>query len=280
MIKIGDYNKLKVARIVDFGYYLDAETGNTSDDILLPNKSAMERNLHEGEEVDAFIYRDSKDRPIATLKKPAAKVGDIALLRVVSSTPIGSFIDFGLERDILVPMKEKLYPLKNEESYLFYIYLDKTGRIAATTDIDENLQISSSYKIGDRVTGTVYGFQTNGTAMIAVDNIYKGIVLRNEYFNDIAYGENLNLRINKIYEDGRLGLTPRQQTKNEIASLEDVIIIYLEQNSGFMEFNDNTSPEKIYDAFHVSKKFFKRSLGRLMKKGLIYQNDKGTYLKK
>lgn len=279
MINIGDFNILKIVRKADFGYYLDAGTGKTSDDILLPNKSALNRDLNIGEEVEAFIYRDSKDRLIATLKKPLAKVGDLAYMRVVSTTKIGSFIDFGLEKDILVPHKEKLYGLKDGNSYLFYIYLDKTGRIAATTDIEAHLKTPSPYKTGATVKGIAYGFQTNKSVNVAVDKQYKGVILYNEYFTEIQYGDELELYVNKNYEDGRLGLTPRKGAGVEVGALQDVILEYLNNHDGFMPYNDKTPPEEIYKVFHESKKYFKNSLGGLMKKNLITQDETGTRLK-
>lgn len=279
MINIGDFNKLKVVRKADFGYYLDAGTGRTGDDILLPNKSALGNELNIDDEVEAFIYRDSKDRLIATLKKPLATAGDLAYLKVVSTTKIGSFVDFGLERDILVPFKEKLYGLLNNKSYLFYIYLDKTGRIAATTDIDRYLEDTDKYSVGDSVTGTVYGFQTNKSVMVAVDNMYKGVILKNEYYSDIQHGDVLDLTVIKIYEDGKLGLTPRKAGKIQRTELQDTILEYLKDHDGFMPFNDKSSPDEIYDTFHVSKNNFKNSLGGLMKRNLIAQDEKGTKLK-
>lgn len=279
MVNMGDFNKLKVVRKADFGYYLDAGTGRTSDDILLPNKSALGKELNIEDEVEAFVYRDSKDRVIATLKKPLAKVGELAYLKVVSNTKIGSFVDIGLERDILVPFKEKLYGLHDNKSYLFYIYLDKTGRIAATTDIDRYLEETNKYSTGDHVTGTVYGFQTNQSVMVAVDNMYRGVILKNEYYSEINHGDILNLTVIKIYEDGKLGLTPRKSGKLQRTELQDTILEYLKNHDGFMPFNDKSSPEEIYNAFHVSKNNFKNSLGGLMKRDLIVQDEKGTRLK-
>ncbi len=278
MINIGEFNKLKVLRRTDFGYYLDGCTGNTSDDILLPNSSTLNTELNIGEEVEAFIYRDSKDRLIATLKKPLAKIGELAYLQVVSTTKIGSFIDFGLEKDILVPFREKLYGLENHKFYLFYIYLDKTGRIAATTDVDKYLDTASDYKVNDKVKGTVYGFQTNKSVMVAVDNKYKGVILFNEYFSDIKHGDVLELAVKKVYEDGKLGLTPRKSAKIEVHNLQETILEYLKLHDGFMPFNDKSSPEDIYNVFHESKNHFKNALGGLMKKNLITQDEKGTRL--
>jgi len=278
VINIGRINKLEVAREADFGYYLDAKTGNTSDDILLPIKSAMGKELNIGDEVDAFIYRDSKDRPIATLKAPLAQVGELAYLEVVASTKIGSFVNFGLERDILVPFKEENYRLEVGSSYLFYIYLDKTGRIAASTRVDSHLETTNKYKENDEITGTVYGFQTNGSVMVAVDNLYKAVILTKEYFTRIKPGDVLDLRLRKYFSDGRLEVTPRKDKITEKEMLEEKILEYLNQHNGVMLYNDKSSSEDIKRVFGSSKNYFKNALGGLMKKGLITQDEDGTTL--
>lgn len=278
LVKTGYFNKLEIVRKTDFGYYLNSGTGKSSDDILLPNRSALNQKLDIGDKVEVFIYRDSSDRLIATLKKPIAKVGEIAYLKVVSNTQIGSFIDFGLEKDILVPFREKTYPLEEGRYYLFYIYLDKTGRIAATTNIERYLDPATQYKVGDTVSGTVCAIKPNRNLLIAVDNIYRGVILANQYFTNIRAGEILELRINKIFEDGTLGLTPRNSAKVEVAELQQIILDYLKKHNGFMIFNDKSSPEDLYNEFHVSKKHFKEALGGLMKKNLITQNEDGTRL--
>jgi hypothetical protein len=280
MIKIGEFNTMKIARKADFGYFLDAGTGKSSDDVLLPVGSTMEKELSVGDEVEAFIYRDSKDRLVATLKKPLATVNEVAYLKVVSKTPMGAFVDFGLERDVFVPMKEQKYTLQEGSSYLFYLYVDKTGRIAATTDVDRALSTESEYKVGDEVTGIVYGFQTNGSAMVAVDGIYRGVILRNEYFTDLKPGFEMKLRVKRIYEEGKLGLTPRGRAVDERTQLEEEILKYLNKHGGEMPYNDKSSPEDIKKVFNQSKNYFKNALGGLMKKGLITQDEKGTKLKK
>lgn len=279
MINTGKYNRLKVARIADFGYFLDAATDNTNDDILLPTGNALGKNIAIGDELDVFVYKDSKDRPIATLKTPLAQVGDLAYLKVVSVSKIGAFADFGLERDLFIPIKEQNYLLEPNESYLFYVYVDKTDRLAATTFIDQYLTNSNEYRIGDEVDGTAYGFQTNGSVMVAVENKHRGVILRNEYFNRITPGEVLKLRIKKYYEDDKLSLTPRKAAVEERLSLEDQILKYLKDHEGFMPYNDKSSPEDIKKVFHQSKNYFKNALGGLMRQNLIIQDENGTKLK-
>lgn len=288
MIKVGEFNTLTVIRKADFGYYLDAKTGNSDDDILLPNGNATKDDIKIEDELLVFIYRDSKDRLISTMKTPIAKVGDIAYLRVVSNASFGSFIDIGLERDVFVPITEQKYLLIQEAQYLFYIYVDRTNRLAATTNIDKYLDcldteneeeiIENQYRIGDEITGIVYGFQTNGSVMIAVDNKYKGIILKNEYFTEINPGDKVKLRIKKFYEDGKMLLTPRERASKERLSLEETILEYLKEHNGTMPYNDKSSPDDIREVFHESKNYFKNALGGLMKKKLITQDKDGTKL--
>ena len=279
MIKIGDYNTLEVKRKTNFGYFLDGKTNNSKDDILLHNRLLGKNKVEIGDKINAFIYKDSEDRPSATLIYPKATVGQIAYLKVVAHTKVGSFIDIGLPKDILVPFKSRTYELEKGCRYPFYIYLDKTSRLAATTDIDQYLTTDHEYNLGDSVTGVVYGFQTNNSAMVCVDNKYAGVILHNEYFEELKIGDELNLKVIKIYEDDKLGLTPRQDRKEELDLLENKIISYLEGADGFMRFNDKSTPDEISKVFNSSKKNFKRALGVLMKKNLITQDENGAYLK-
>lgn len=276
MVKIGDFNKLTIARKVEFGFFLDGKGG---DDVFMHRKFTNYEVLIPGDEVNVFVYKDSKDKLAATLNPPLAKVGEIGYFEVVDATKIGYFINIGLEKDILVPFSAKHYDISVGNKYLFYIYLDKSDRIAATTRIEEHLTTDSEYKVGDSVTGVVYGFQTNQSAMVCVDNKYEAVILHNEYFTNLKIGDKLNLKVIKVYEDGKLGVTPRQGREEELSELEGKILSHLNNASrGFMPYNDKSDPADIASMFNCSKKNFKRALGILMKKGLIEQDSEGTRL--
>jgi hypothetical protein len=279
LVNIGNYNTLKVKRKAEFGYFLDGQTKNSNDDILLHNRFIEGEKINVGDEIRVFIFKDSQNRLCATLKHPKAVVGEIQKLKVVENTEIGTFIDLGLPKDVLVPFKEKTYDLLPHHKYLFYIYLDKSNRIAATTNIDSFLTTDHNYNIGDNVVGVVYGFQTNNSAMVCIDNKYAGVILHNEYFTELNIGDEVELKVIKIYEDNKLGLTPRKERAEELDTLEKKILSYIEGNDGFMRFNDKSTPEEIKTVFNSSKKNFKRTLGILMKKGIITQDENGTYLK-
>lgn len=276
MLKIGEYNLLKVDREKDFGFYLTDIEGR--EDVLLPKSLAEGKGVKVGDEVNVFIYRDSKDRPIATFKTPLATAYDVAYLKVVHQGEFGAFIDFGLDRDIFVPLKEQRYKLHTGKKYLFYIYLDKTNRLAATTEVEPYIEIGEGFKVGDEVTAMVYSRTPSGTLNVAIDGKYKGLVLPNEYYEEIHPGYEMKLRVKVIYEDGVIGLTPRKTRLNERDELQEKIVQYMRKNGGFMELNDKSSPEDIKAIFETSKNYFKMALGGLMKQGKLAQDPQGSRL--
>lgn len=276
MLKIGEYNLLKVDREKDFGFYLTDKDG--IEDVLLPKSLAEGKNVKVGDEVNVFIYRDSKDRPIATFKTPLATAYDVAYLKVVHQGEFGAFIDFGLDRDIFVPLKEQRYKLHTGKKYLFYIYLDKTNRLAATTEVEPYIEVGEGFKVGDEVIAMVYSKTPSGTLNVAIDGKYKGLVLPNEYYDEVHPGHEMKLRVKVIYEDGVVGLTPRKTRLNERDELKEKIVQYMRKNGGFMEFNDKSSPEDIKATFGTSKNYFKMALGGLMKEGKLAQDAEGSRL--
>ncbi|MDU1413113.1 MAG: S1-like domain-containing RNA-binding protein [Clostridium sp.] len=278
MIEIGKINKLEVTRSCDFGFYLDAKGKTTSDDILIPNGNII-GEIEVGDMVEAFIYRDSQDRLIATMKPIKAQVGEVSYLEVVDKSKIGYFVSIGIERDVLVPFKEAVYDLEVGKKYLFALYLDKTNRIAATTRVDKYLHDTTHYNVGEEVEGTVYGRHHNGNIIIALENTFRGIILKQEYFNDLHMGDVIKVRVKKYFDDGKTEVTARKPRLDEMDDIENVILKYLKNNGGTMKFNDKSNPEDVKKQFKCSKNTFKRSLGGLMKKGLVEQTAEGTRLK-
>ena len=278
MIELGKINTLKVARSCEFGYYLDAQGETTSQDILIPNGNIVGK-IDVEDEIEVFVYRDSKDRPIATMKPVEAQVGDVTYLKVVDKTGIGYFVSIGIERDVLVPFREASFELEVDKKYLFYLYIDKTNRIAATTRVDRYLHDTTHYNVGEEVEGVVYGKHSNGNLLVAIDNTFRGIILKNECYDDISIGDKIEARVKKYFDDGKIQITTRKPRLEEMGDLEEVVLNYLKKNKGSMSFNDKTSPEDIKRHFKASKNAFKRALGGLMKKGLIEQDEKGTRLK-
>lgn len=277
MITVGQYSNLKVSKKVEFGYYLE---DNFGDEVLLPNSAAKGHEIKEGDKLEVFIYRDSKDRLISTLKKPYLTVGEIGYLEVVSQNNIGAFVNFGLERDLFIPLREQAYKLKEGKKYLFYMYVDKTDRLAGTTRIDSYVELAQegTYKVSDEVKAIVYDTCENGTLNVMIDGKYRGLILANEHFDYIYPGEEIDARVKIVYEDGTLGVTTRKKRLDARDELSDRILRYLNENGGFMPFNDKSSPEDIKREFKTSKNYFKMTLGGLMKQKLITQDKEGTRL--
>ena len=273
MIFIGEYNSLKVDREVEFGFYLVDEKGN---DVLLP-KALLEGNeVKEGDTVEVFVYRDSKDRPVATFKKPLITVGEVAYLEVVGQSSFGAFADMGLDRDIFIPLKEQKFKMLKGKKYLLYAYVDKTGRLAATTYVDHYIEIGEGYEVGQEVEAITYGKGGEKTIRVAIDGKYQAIILGNERAKDIYPGDKFTARIKRIYEDGVVGLTTRMKRLEARDVIREEILKYLESHDGFMPFNDKSASELIKETFGTSKNYFKMTLGGLMKEGKIRQDSEGS----
>lgn len=272
MIKVGTYQKLKVVRFAEQGAYLGMDDDETT--ILLPKKQLTE-GVKIDDEIEVFVYRDSKDRLISTTKKPYAQIGELAYLEVVENTKIGAFLDWGLEKDLFVPFKEQQYDMKSGKKYLVSLYEDKSGRLCATTSVYEDLSSESPYKKDDMVKGTVYKVKKGLGVMVAVDNKYRGLIPQNEYFNKIFAGEIIEARVIRVREDGKLDLSPRKVAHEQMGTDAEIIMNELMENGGFLSLNDKSAPEEIKSRFNMSKNSFKRAIGRLYKEKRINITEEG-----
>lgn len=268
IIQVGKINQLKVANMASFGVYLDAETGNRTDNVLLPGNQCPD-TVQEGDVFDVFIYHDSEDRLIATTQKPLAQVGELAYLKVTAKTQIGAFLDFGLERGLFLPFREQKYPIEVDKSYLVYVYLDKSGRITCTTNIYNFLRADSAYQKNDIVMGTVYQINPEIGVFIAVDNQYLGLIPRSENFSDFKWGDRVQARVIRVREDGKLDLSPRGLSYEQMNVDAELLINAMNENQGVLPLNEKARPEDIERVFHMSKAAFKRAVGSLLKKGRI-----------
>lgn len=278
---LGVINEMTVVREADFGVYLDAETGNTSDDVLLPNGSMTEK-VKMGDVVPVFIYRDSKERIIATMKETLIKVGEVKKLKVVGSNESGVFVDIGLERDVFVPKREQKYPVEKGKEYLFKLYVDKTERLCATTDVNGALMLPPEdlFEKDQMVTVTILGRQQNGALQAAIDDTYRAVIFKDEFFTDVNPGDVIEARILKFLDDGKPSLTLRSELKKERLDLKQEILLALKEEGGSIPYNDRSTPEEIKQRFETSKNYFKIALGNLMKEGKITQDEMGTHLVK
>ena len=277
MIEVGKYNKLVVSKERDFGFFLKDERG---EEVLLP-KSLLDGNIiNLDDEVEVFVYLDSSDRRVATMKKPIITVGEVGYLEVVSQSSFGAFCNNGLEKDLFVPIREQRFKLLDGKKYLIHAYIDKTGRIAGTTEVDGYLDVAEegSFKVDDVVSCITYARSGGETLKVAIDGKYRGIILGNEHDEVIYPGDTVEARVKRIYEDGVIGLSTRKKRLDAREEIKEKILSYLKRNNGFMEFNDKSNPEDIKREFKTSKNYFKMALGGLMKEGRIEQGPEGTKL--
>jgi len=275
MATVGQYNTLKVLRETSSGYFLD---GESLGDILLPGKYAP-RRLKEGDEIEVFLYFDSEDRLIATTEDPYCEVGEFALLEVVEVNEIGAFLNWGLQKDLLVPFREQKLKMEPGSWHIVYVYIDeKTGRIAASAKVDKFLGLQpADYKPGDEVELFIYGPCPLGFNAI-IDNSYWGMLYTSEVFQPLNRGEHITGYINKVREDGKIDLSLYPAGYKKAQTSAELIIEYLKRNDGFMPLTDKSPADEIYETFGISKKNFKMAVGSLYKNRVIEIGQNGIRL--
>lgn len=269
MFQLGRKQELFVVKMVDFGVYLGEEVNAGMDDrVLLPKKQVPE-NIQPGDKIEVFLYKDSKDRIIATTKMPKLMVGEVGLLTVSQVTRIGVFLNWGLEKDILLPYKEQTKKVFEGEEVLVALYIDKSKRLAATMNVYEYLDTDSEYRKDDMVTGTVYQMSEEYGAFVAVDNHYSALIPKREIFGEVRVGDTVKARVTSVKADGKLDLSIREKAYIQIEKDAQKILTIIDSFDGVLPFTDRANPEVIKQETQMSKNEFKRAIGNLLKKGKI-----------
>ena len=277
MIQLGKRQTLQVVKKVEFGVYL-GETADAKEQerVLLPGKQVPE-GIQVGDTLEVFIYRDSSDRLIATTRIPAMELHQIAVLSVVEVAKIGAFLDWGLEKDLLLPFKEQTVRVQKGQQVLVGLYIDKSSRLCATMRVYPYLKQNSPYILGDEVDGTVYEVSDNFGVFVAVDNQYSGLIPKKEAQGNFRPGDAVHCRVASVREDGKLNLSPRKKAYQQIDEDGEMILNVLDEFAGVLPFDDKVSPEVIKREFGLSKAAFKRAVGHLMKEGKVAIRDKRIY---
>lgn len=269
MIRLGEKQKLFVVKKVDFGVYLATQMQSGGQErVLLPIKQVPE-NCGLGDEIEVFIYKDSQDRMIATTREPKLTLGSVAELAVAQVGKIGAFLDWGLEKDLFLPFKEQTGRVNPGDKILATLYIDKSQRLCATMKVYEYLQKGSPYKTGDWVKGKVYEISDNFGAFVAVDNLYSALIPKRELYGEIVVGMEVNARVTRVLEDGRLNLSVREKAYLQIEKDAEAVLKLLESYAGSLPFTDKAAPEVIRYETGMSKNEFKRAVGKLLKEGKI-----------
>ena len=268
MILLGEKQKLVIVKKVEFGVYLAVSSESTQERVLLPAKQVPEGS-GLGDAIEVFIYRDSSDRLIATTREPKLKMGEIAELTVAQVGKFGAFLDWGLEKDLLLPFKQQRGRVEQGHQVLVSLYIDKSDRLCATMNVYENLRTDSPYGPEDRVTGRVYEMSDNFGAFVAVDNQYSALIPQKELYGQVELGKDVSARVIQVREDGKLTLSIREKAYLQMDQDVQELLSIIDRYKGVLPFNDKVSPDIIRRETGMSKNEFKRAVGRLLKEGRI-----------
>ncbi|MDO6708412.1 MULTISPECIES: S1 RNA-binding domain-containing protein [unclassified Photobacterium] len=276
MIKIGQFNTLEVVKMVDFGVFLDG--GEDFGNILLP-KSSVPEGTSLGDTLEVFVYFDSNDEIIATTKQPLAQVGDFVQLKVVGISGVGAFVDWGLEKDLLVPFSEQRRRLEVDQKIMVRVYTDKaSGRIVGSTKFNRFLdKTPPQYQVGQEVQVLIAEVSDLGYKAVIEDQHW-GLIFKTESFGKLFVGKRLKAYIKEIRADGKISLSLQKAGKAKVDDLADKILSELARQGGFIALSDKSSPEDIFQVFRTSKATFKKTIGGLYKKGLIVIENGGIRL--
>ena len=267
MLELGKKQTLTVAKMVDFGVYLHEGAG-ASEEVLLPKKE-VPADTKPGDSLEVFLYKDSRDRLIATMRTPSVQLGGLALMTVKDTGKIGAFLDWGLEKDLLLPFREQTRKVRSGEQVLAALYIDKSSRLCATMNVYKYLKTDSPYKKGDHVQGRVYEVSGNFGVFVAVDDQYSGLVPGREATGKFQIGDVMEFRVTGVKPDGKLDLSARERIPEQMEEDAQMILSVLDEFDGVLPFDDHASPDVIRREFGLSKNAFKRAVGRLLKEEKI-----------
>ena len=274
MVRMGEYNLLKVIKVKDMGVFMD----NGEEGILMP-KRFVPSGTRIGDELEVFLYHDGEGRPIATTQKPLGILGDIVRLKTVSVTPQGAFLDWGLMKDLFIPKSAMVSFMRPMGEYLVKIVMDEqTGRVAATEKLERYLSNEFlTVKEKDEVELIVYR-QTEIGYEVIVNNKHKAILHTNEIYRPIELGDKFTGFIKNILPENKINVVAGKAGYQRVEDESEKILRLLRENNGYLPYHDKSSPEEIYSFFHVSKKTFKMTTGKLYKEKKILFTKTGIQL--
>ena len=266
---LGKKQRLMAVKKVEFGMYL----GNREERVLLPAKQ-VPAGLEIGDPVEVFLYKDSSDRLIATTREPKITLGEVKALKVADTGKIGAFLDWGLEKDLLLPFKEQTARVRKGDEVLVGLYIDKSGRLCGTMKVYDLLRTDPPYKKDDHVEGIIYEISDRFGIFVAVDDCYSALIPRREAFGDLKVGDRIACRVVQVKPDGKMDLSVREKAYLQMDADADKIIARMEEYGGSLPFTDKADPELIAKEFGMSKNAFKRAVGRLLKAGRVRITEK------
>ena len=266
---LGKIQTLMVVKKVEFGVYL----GTEKERVLLPKKQ-VPKDIEVGDPIEVFLYKDSSDRLIATTKHPKIVLGELKVLKVADTGKVGAFLDWGLEKDLLLPFKEQTAKVKKGDSCLVSLYVDKSKRLCATRRVYGKLRTNSPYKKDDHVAGIIYDKSDNFGLFVAVDNQYSALIPKREVYGSYRVGDRVEARVTEVKPDGKLDLSVREKAFIQMDADAEKVLEAIDNFGGELPFNDKADPEIIKRELGLSKNAFKRAVGRLLKERKIEIKEK------
>lgn len=263
-MKLGEKQVLTVVKTVDFGVYLGSETER----VLLPKKQ-VPSGIEAGDPIEAFLYKDSSDRIIATTREPKLTLGKLAVLEVADTNRMGAFLDWGLEKDLFLPFRQQTAKVKKGDRCLCTLYIDKSERLCATMKVYHMLRTDSPYQKDDRVQGIIYDTSEEFGIFVAVDNCYSARIPKKDVIGTMKVGDVVEARVTAVKEDGKLDLSVRRKIPEQMEGDAEYILQSIRRRGGSLPFTDKSDPEQIKRELGMSKAAFKRAVGRLLKQGKI-----------
>lgn len=276
-MKPGLHHTLTIDRLTSVGAYLQSEDGT---EVLLPNRY-LTNEMKEGSEVRVFVYTDSEDRPVATTEEPLLELNQFGVLKVRDVTRFGAFLDWGLQKDLLLPHKEQLSKPRKGDWLPVYMYLDeKTGRLVVTEKLKKHFSREVSGLEKDQEVDLIVLRESELGTRVIVDGKYEGLIFKNSLFEDLLLGERTKGYITKVREDGKLDIVLQKQGYESIPGFAKTVLEELKENNGFLTLHDKSSPEEIQSRLQMSKKVFKKAIGYLYKEKVIKLEEGGIRLLK
>lgn len=271
MLKSGEIQKLIVSRFTDNGAYLiDTE----ENEVLLPNRYVAE-NQQVGNEVEVFLYHDSEDRLVASTDMPFIIIGEVALLECVDISAFGAFLDWGLPKDLFIPISNQSVSMEVGRWYLVYAYRDNlTDRIVASAKLGKFIRNDEeiTVKVGEEVE-IVIGHESDLGYRVIINNKHWGMIYHNQIFREVKVGEIVTAYITRVTEDNRIDVSLTRTGFGQVEDAASRLMELLEASGGVLDLGDKSSPEQVYTTTQMSKKMFKRGVGNLLKEGKIEISD-------